>query len=272
MKKIILLTALLTTFYWGTAQIQNYSVGEVVNDFTVTDIDGVEHNLYAYTAAGKYVFLDFFFTTCGPCQATVPYFNELYDKYGCNQGDIICLEMNNGQDNNDAVATYSATFGGPFHHSPAVSNEGGGNEVDNDFNPTAYPTYCLIGPDNTLVNADIWPISSVSDFENAFPAALNPEVLTCTVGTDDDYTERIDATVYPSPASDELHIMFPITNDKEVFLEVYNIKGEVVTSGKMISSDQELVISVREFSEGVYFARIEMDKEKSEAIQFTVIR
>jgi hypothetical protein len=37
----------------GVAQITNYEVGEVVPDFTGIEIDGTEHNLYEYTAAGK---------------------------------------------------------------------------------------------------------------------------------------------------------------------------------------------------------------------------
>ena len=32
-------------------------------DFTVTDIDGNTHNLFTYLAYGKYVVIDFFFTT-----------------------------------------------------------------------------------------------------------------------------------------------------------------------------------------------------------------
>ncbi|HOY27919.1 MAG TPA: redoxin domain-containing protein [Flavobacteriales bacterium] len=49
------------------AQIQGYNVGEVVDDFTVTDTQGNEHNLYEITASGKHVILDFFFDTCPPC-------------------------------------------------------------------------------------------------------------------------------------------------------------------------------------------------------------
>jgi cytochrome oxidase Cu insertion factor (SCO1/SenC/PrrC family) len=32
-------------------------------DFTVTDTDSIEHNLFDYLDDGKYVVLDFFFTT-----------------------------------------------------------------------------------------------------------------------------------------------------------------------------------------------------------------
>jgi cytochrome oxidase Cu insertion factor (SCO1/SenC/PrrC family) len=52
------------------AQVQNYVVGDTVDDFTVTDKEGVEWNLYDLAAQGKYVYLDFFLYTCGPCQTT----------------------------------------------------------------------------------------------------------------------------------------------------------------------------------------------------------
>ena len=80
------------------AQTTNYNVGDIVDDFTVTDIYGVEHNLYEYADAGKHIYLDFFFDTCGPCQTWQPTFSEFYDKYGCNGGDLVMISINNGTD------------------------------------------------------------------------------------------------------------------------------------------------------------------------------
>ena len=97
MKKITLILCMLT--YVVNAQVNNYNVGDVVDDFTVTDVEGVEHNLYSILAEGKYVYLDFFFDTCVPCQTTTPIFNEFFDKYGCNEGDVFCISINNGSDN-----------------------------------------------------------------------------------------------------------------------------------------------------------------------------
>jgi uncharacterized Rossmann fold enzyme len=53
MKKITLILVLIVTA--ATSQVGNYNEGDVVDDFTVTDTDGVVHNLYTITAQGKHV-------------------------------------------------------------------------------------------------------------------------------------------------------------------------------------------------------------------------
>lgn len=100
MKRLLLASLTCATTILLNAQANNYPNGSLVADFTVTDTHGNTHNLYTYTAQGKHVILDFFFDTCGPCQATSQYFSQLYQTYGCNGGDIICIAMNNGTDTN----------------------------------------------------------------------------------------------------------------------------------------------------------------------------
>jgi hypothetical protein len=208
-------------------------VGQTVADFTVIDTDGNSHNLYAYTAAGKYIMLDFFFTTCGPCQATQPYFNQLHDKYGCNQGDLVCLSINTGQDNNAAVIAFEAPYGGTFQHSPAISGDGGSGAVDNTFNPAAYPTYCLIGPDNKLINADIWPINNVGSYEAAFPVGSNITPMACSVGmTEAESVEgKIIISVFPNPANTAATVnLTASTNYNNSIIEIIDVTGRVVQS------------------------------------------
>lgn len=181
MKKIYLFIFLITTFFTVHSQVQNYSLNDVVDDFTVTDIHGEEHNLYSITAAGKYVFIDFSFTTCGPCQSVAPIFNEFYDKYGCGAGEIMCFTMfgiNN--DHDSAVENFENTYGGSFNHAPAISNDGGAIAVDVNFGVNQYPTTCVINPENKIIVLDIWPITSVANYEAKFPADFNPTPMSCT--------------------------------------------------------------------------------------------
>lgn len=183
MKAFYSIILLLFISQISTAQIQGYALNDVVSDFTVTDIHGEEHNLYSYTAAGKYVFIDFSFVNCPPCQATAPIFNEFYDKYGCNDGDLVCMSMfglASQNDTNADVEGFENTYGGTFNHAPAVSIEGGAGPVDLDFSPYQYPTVCLVNPDNEIIELDIWPISSIGDLEATFPTGFDPSPMSCT--------------------------------------------------------------------------------------------
>ena len=134
-------------------------------DFTVTDIHGNTHNLFNYLDNGKHVIVDFFFTTCPPCIASVPTLNQAYTDYGCNTGDIIFLSIDNG-DSDAEVTQYETDYGGFL---PSASgNDGGGNAVNSAYGIGAYPTVVLIAPDRTILEQDIYP---VSDITTALPNA-----------------------------------------------------------------------------------------------------
>lgn len=166
------------------AQASNYPNGSTVADFTVTDTHGQVHNLNAYAAAGKYVLLDFFFYNCGPCEAHAPYYSQLYETYGCNGGNLICIEINNGMDNDALTEAFSEDFAPGYAHPPAVGS-GGGEALTNTFGVGAFPTFCLISPNKVMINQDIWPVSNMQTFVNVFPAGSNIQPMACATAISD---------------------------------------------------------------------------------------
>ncbi|MFI5202966.1 MAG: T9SS type A sorting domain-containing protein [Flavobacteriales bacterium] len=278
MKRTLLALFIIGNLGLVQAQIQGYTVGQTVANFTVTDTDGNTHSLYSYTAAGKYVMLDFFFVTCPPCQQTTPIFNQLHDKYGCNAGDLFCLSVNTGQDNDAAVDAFEATYGGTFNHSPAVSSDGGSAAVDGVFNPAAYPTYCLIGPDNKLINADIWPISSVADFEAAFPVASGITAMACAVGMTEPEpgAENLILAVYPNPATSVATINFTSTEQvSALVIELIDVTGRVVLTqnqGNVNAGTNVFTIDVNALLAGSYMIRVKNAEAILTTTRFIVAR
>lgn len=244
----------------ANAQVGTYSVGDVVDDFTVTDTDGNEHNLYSITASGKYVYLDFFFDTCGPCQGASPHFGEFYDKYGCNSGEVYCLVINNGSDSDAEVIAYEEEFGGPGHHAPAVSADGGSGAVDDAFGVGAYPTFCLIGPDNRLMESDIWPVSSIADFEATFGGDFNPDPMPCSFAGVEEQTALTEVSVYPNPANTMTTVAFSAEAQNEVTITVYNMLGEVMESNliQAVAGQNIAELDLAGYESGNYIVQIQL--------------
>ena len=153
-------------------------------DFTVTDVHGETHNLFSLLNEGKYVIVDFFFTTCGPCIASVPTLNQSFIDYGCNTGEVFYISIDDG-DSDAEVLQYELDYGGLL---PSVSAiEGGGNAVNSAYGISAYPTVILIAPDHTILEQDIYPVSNIT---TALPnAGLNMAV--CDTGSSTAITEIV---------------------------------------------------------------------------------
>ena len=253
MKKFLFSIICVVAFTFSSlGQAQNYNPGDMVNDFTIVDVYGKTHNLYAYLAQGKYVIMDFFFDTCGPCQNYQPTFNEFYDKYGCNSGDVICLTVNNGSDNDAEVIAYENTYGGPFHHAPAISSEGGSGAVDQDFGVQAYPTTVVIKPDSTLLVNDIWPVSGVATLEGVFPGgAITPKA--CNIVSLNE-KEAVNFSVYPNPAQENITIDISKANGGEYSVEIYNMIGQIVKTAELDALTT--VLSVSELPKGQYSVHV----------------
>ncbi len=234
------------------SQISGYDVGDTVDDFTVTDINGITHNLYSITAQGKYVYLDFSYTQCGPCQTAAPVFNEFYDTYGCNAGDVFCLLICgvNGDTDNEVVR-FENNHGGDFQHAPAVSTEGGAVDVHNSFNPDSTPTVCVIGPDNKVVDTRVYPITGIADYVNDFPEGFNPSTMPCSTSAISEYDMLPKVILYPNPLPEgtPLKFSFPVDTDGHVRVNIYNFIGQLVNSQSLVSEKQMINADLKQ---GVY--------------------
>lgn len=182
MRTPLLSVAILVLPVSARSQTSNYPIGSTVANFITLDTEGHFHTLYDYTAQGRTVFLDFFFYDCIPCQEYAPAYSELYDTYGCNQGSVICLSVNAGVDTDEMAEQFSVDFGGDFQHPPTIGQFNGGLLTD-IFGVEAFPTLCVIAPDNTMWNDNVWPVD-LTTLEMNFPEGTSIQPMSCTVGID----------------------------------------------------------------------------------------
>ena len=240
-------------------------------DFTVTDTQGQVHNLNAYAAQGKHVLLDFFFYNCGPCQTHAPYYSELYQTYGCNAGDLICIEINNGDDTDELTEQFAEDFAPGFAHPPAVGT-GGGDALTTTFGVTAFPTYCLISPARIMINQDIWPVSSMNTFVAAFPVGSGITPQACVVGIDEAGTP-VFGSVLPNPTNGIITFDLGTTGSTPLSVEVIDVLGHQVMRtdlGRTSTDITTRTLDLSSLNDGQYLLQLWNDGVRGEARRVTV--
>lgn len=238
------------------AQASNYPNGSTVDDFTVTDTQGQVHNLNTYAAAGKYVLLDFFFYNCGPCQAHAPYYSQLYQTYGCNDGDLICIEINNGMDNDALTEAFSEDFAPGYAHPPAVGS-GGGEGLTTTFGVGAFPTFCLISPDKVMVNQDIWPVNSMQTFVDVFPDDSGLQPMACATNIDEVAASRT-FSVLPTVTDRYVTVSCEGLGARTMQLDVFDLTGRSMLRST-VQAGTVRTLDMGTLPAGQYFVKLVSD-------------
>jgi thiol-disulfide isomerase/thioredoxin len=248
MKQFSILLALFVAFASNT-QAQT-SLTEAV-DFTVTDIHGVEHTLFDYLDAGKYVCVDFLFTTCGPCQANQPFFTETYHNYGCNEGDVIFISLETTVGDAETEA-YEQTFGGD-NPPPIVScTDGGGCDAAGPYGIGAFPTFILIAPDHSIVEQDMWPLSNGAATFTQYFDAYGLQQMACVVDV-----EAVESgsrlTAMPNPAAQQMQLSLEGFQGVAT-IQVTDLSGRVIYQGS--TAHALSMLDVSNWSNGVYAVQV----------------
>jgi len=158
----------------------------IAPDFTATDINGVEHNLYDLLDEGKTVILDVFATWCGPCwnYHNDHHLKNVFEKYGPEGTDemyVFSIEGDPGTNidciygptgcNNGTTGDWTA--GTPY---PIIDSR----EIALDYQINYYPTIFMVYPNRLVSEIGQLDEAEIVELKNLGPTlteGINPVLL-----------------------------------------------------------------------------------------------
>lgn len=154
----------------GWAQLPD---GTISPDFTATDLNGQEHNLYSLLDSGYQVILDFSATWCPPCWTyhTSGVLDELYETHGPAGTNTLRVFFIEGDDNTtqaDLEGTTTNSQGDWIAGTsyPIIDNAG---NIFDDFGCTYFPTIYTVCPNKILTETGQ---ASLAVHENVLNSAI----------------------------------------------------------------------------------------------------
>jgi thiol-disulfide isomerase/thioredoxin len=218
-------------------------------DFNVKTLDGEIIELFPLLDEGKIVVLDFFSTSCGPCQTFAYDFQLAYEGFGSNTGNVFFLGVNYNGTNED-VRFFDSLFN--INLPSASGLDGGGNKVFDAYLVAAYPTVIVIKPDLTISAQYIWEPT----VENITDAVLFAGGV--FVGTKEQ--QQANFAIYPNPAADFLYLRL----DQAVQIEriiIKNVAGQklqehFLNQSKINQNQSEIRLDVNGLANGLYMVEV----------------
>lgn len=258
MRKVIILLFVFISFA-GMSQ----TLLTEANDFHVKTIEGTPIYLYPLLDDDNYiVVIDFFSTTCGPCQDYADDFQQSYIDFGENTGNVYFMGINWGNDN-EGVHEFDSVFGLTFPTASGV--QGGGNIVFLDYQVQSYPSVVVIKPNHEISNQYVWEPST----ENINQAVI--EAGGVLVGEKEIPSETLN--IYPNPATNNAKIDVDINDINETYIDIINTNGQILYQ-KIIrkNNNSSITIGLDNFEKGIYFVRMITSEGKMKTEKLIVAR
>lgn len=165
-----------------------YSKGDVMYDFTITDIDGNVLRLYELLETKKAVIINFWYTTCSACNYEFPYMTEAYGLTYVNSAgetvnysdDITIIAVNPGiAGNGDSlsdVKNYRDSMGLPFNVAMDYDFDKTNNSIDpalhDMFNVNAYPTTVVVDQYGLIAELAVGAVTGTDKWTQEFDKYL----------------------------------------------------------------------------------------------------
>lgn len=231
-------------------------------DFTVTDIDGNTHSLYAdILDQGLIAVVDVSTTYCSTCWAlhesgALQDLHEAYGPDGTNQLRVIFYEADPTTDMNALQGISGSTFGDwTYGVTHPIVNESPLTLSMSVWAPFGTPTVNVVRPSDREIVLDTYNLFSVQQQVDAINGADIDGIVLGVVGTEEIAADESRMTVFPNPSSGEFFL------DLEGFkgqanVDVFNLVGSKVWSAQMNGQASNGRIDLRGLESGNYLVRV----------------
>ena len=208
---------------------------QTASDFTITDVDGVERNLFSELNNDKIVVLKFFTNWCTICNNTADEVVAIYNDYQTNSDPVVFWALDRDQNETNADATsYRNNNNIPF---PVI---GEAYPIAQQFGVVYQPEYYIVRPDRSYVKR-----TNFSSMETAVDEAL--EALNA-LGIEDELKKA-------NLRVTERSITWLKSVNETAELQIFDASGRMVLDRRI--SGQETINL--ELSTGVYIYRVSAD-------------
>jgi thiol-disulfide isomerase/thioredoxin len=138
----------------------SYELGDVMYDFTLTDVNGKSYKLSELLGEKDMVMLNFWFANCGPCRREFPYINTVYKEF-MDEVEILAI---NDYDTKADILSYSESFSDKLII-PMFTN---GDLSLSNFPSIGYPTTVIIDRYGVICMIEVGAVTGETPWRNLF--------------------------------------------------------------------------------------------------------
>ena len=128
----------------------HFRVNQKFTDFESEDTLGVKHRLSDYVGKGKFVYVDFWASWCGPCRAEIPNVKKAYAMFKDKGFDVVSVSLGEG-----ARAWKYAIKAHDMPWAQLSDLRGFQSDAAKAYGITAIPATLLIDPDGVIIGTNL---------------------------------------------------------------------------------------------------------------------
>lgn len=134
-----------------TQKIEGYHIGEIINDFTIKDLDDYEININQFAKKKKYTLIDFWGTWCAPCIELTPDLVRMNSNYSTELNLLSIAVQKDKKSLLEYIDKKNMTWKNGFIKANAKSKSLKSDVITN-LRIESYPTFILIDQNRRIVH------------------------------------------------------------------------------------------------------------------------